>query len=81
MFQWKTIMCNVCCCGCAPMPTSAVELSADDSNIVEYQKEKDIAREVAYHPNDSSIALTVHQPLYPPGRIIHVVRHHPKRGE
>ncbi|XP_034235301.1 sn1-specific diacylglycerol lipase alpha isoform X2 [Thrips palmi] len=79
--KWKTIMCNVCCCGCAPMPTSAVELSADDSNIVEYQKEKDIAREVAYHPNDSSIALTVHQPLYPPGRIIHVVRHHPKKGE
>lgn len=80
--KWKTIMCNVCCgCGCAPMPTSAVELSADDSNMMEYQKEKGIAREVAYHPNDSSIALTVHQPLYPPGRIIHVVRHHPKKGE
>lgn len=79
--QWKTIVCSVVCCGCAPMPTSAVELSADDSNMMEYQKEKDIAREVAYHPSDSSIALTVHQPLYPPGRIIHVVRHHPKKGE
>ncbi|XP_052133526.1 diacylglycerol lipase-alpha isoform X4 [Frankliniella occidentalis] len=79
--KWKTIMCSVVCCGCAHMPTSAVELGADDSNMMEYQKEKDIAREVAYHPNDSSIALTVHQPLYPPGRIIHVVRHHPKKGE
>ncbi|XP_046382989.1 diacylglycerol lipase-alpha-like isoform X2 [Ischnura elegans] len=33
------------------------------------------------HPTDSSIALTVHQPLYPPGRIIHIVRHHPSKGE
>lgn len=48
----------------------------------EYQQQKDAAREsVALHPSDSSIALTVHQPLYPPGRIIHVVRHHPSKGE
>ena len=30
------------------------------------------------HPLDSSINLSVHQPLYPPGNIIHIVRHHPK---
>jgi len=47
----------------------------------EYQKEKDVAREMAFHPSDSSIALTLHQPLYPPGKIIHIVRHHPTKGE
>ncbi|UYV66257.1 PARVA [Cordylochernes scorpioides] len=33
--------------------------------------------DVTTHPSDASIALTVHQPLYPPGRIIHIVRSHP----
>nr|CAD7568830.1 unnamed protein product [Timema californicum] len=74
-------MCSVVCCGCAPIPTSAVELKADGTSIMEYQKEKGAARDIPIHPSDSSIALTVHQPLYPPGRIIHVVRHHPTKGE
>ena len=30
------------------------------------------------HPTDSQIALTTHTPLYPPGKIIHIVRNHPK---
>ncbi|XP_067000117.1 diacylglycerol lipase-alpha [Anabrus simplex] len=77
--KWKTIFCSVICCGCAPVPTSAVELQA--SSMVDYQREKDAAREVTMHPSDSSIALTVHQPLYPPGKIIHIVRHHPTKGE
>ncbi|XP_037087617.1 diacylglycerol lipase-alpha-like, partial [Pollicipes pollicipes] len=34
-------------------------------------------RQLSAHPSDSTIALTVHQPLYPPGRVMHVVRHHP----
>ena len=29
-------------------------------------------------PWDSSINLSVHQPLYPPGKIIHLVRKYPK---
>ena len=29
-------------------------------------------------PWDSSVNLSVHHPLYPPGRIIHLVRHYPK---
>jgi sn1-specific diacylglycerol lipase len=33
-------------------------------------------KELSSHPNDASIALTVHQPLYPPGQIIHIVRNH-----
>lgn len=39
------------------------------------------ARNATTHPNDSSIALTLHRPLYPPGRIIHIIRHHPTANE
>lgn len=44
-------------------------------------QERGTARSTSAHPTDSSIALTLHQPLYPPGRIIHIVRHHPKPDE
>ena len=30
------------------------------------------------HPWDSTVNLSVHQPLYPPGRVIHIVRQYPK---
>ena len=30
------------------------------------------------HPWDSTVNLSVHQPLYPPGKIIHIVRYYPK---
>ncbi|XP_043281706.1 diacylglycerol lipase-alpha isoform X2 [Venturia canescens] len=78
--KWKTIACSVMCCGCGSMPTSAANLEAGGC-ISEYQRDKDLAREQTIVPNDSSIALTLHTPLYPPGRIIHVVRHHPNKGE
>ncbi|KAL0189581.1 hypothetical protein M9458_016680, partial [Cirrhinus mrigala] len=29
------------------------------------------------HPSDLSIALSASTPLYPPGRVIHVVHNHP----
>ena len=32
------------------------------------------------HPNDSQISLTHHNPLYLPGKIIHIVRSHPKES-
>ena len=38
-----------------------------------------VKKELSIHPNDSSIALTVHRPFYPPGKIIHIVRSHPKK--
>lgn len=66
--QWKTITCSVMCCGCGTVPTSAANLEAGGS-ISQYQREKDLARSQG------------HKPLYPPGRIIHVVRHHPNKGE
>ena len=34
-------------------------------------------RVYARYPNLLT-SLSIHQPLYPPGRIIHIVRHHPK---
>ncbi|XP_067642320.1 uncharacterized protein inaE isoform X2 [Eurosta solidaginis] len=79
--KWKTISCSVICCGCGPEPTSVVEMSGKDTHINQYQEQKDTARSTSAHPTDSSIALTLHQPLYPPGRIIHIVRHHPKPEE
>ncbi|XP_073977437.1 inactivation no afterpotential E isoform X3 [Rhodnius prolixus] len=81
--KWKTITCSVLCCGCAPMPTSAVELKADCATMQAYQMEKKSARAAAsaVHPHDNTISLTLHQPLYPPGSIIHVVRHHPSKTE
>ncbi|KAJ8688348.1 hypothetical protein QAD02_024143, partial [Eretmocerus hayati] len=77
---WKTIACSVLCCGCGSVPTSAANLEAGGS-ISEYQRDKEAARSQACLPTDPSIALTLHRPLYPPGRIIHVVRHHPNKGE
>ena len=38
-------------------------------------------KKLSIHPNDKSISLTVHTPLYPPGSIIHLVRTHPNRDE
>lgn len=78
--KWKTIACSVMCCGCGSTPTSAANMEAGGC-ISEYQRDKDLARSQAIIPMDSSIALTLHRPLYPPGRIIHVVRHHPNKGE
>ncbi|KAK9674916.1 Lipase (class 3), partial [Popillia japonica] len=80
--KWKTITCSIVCCGCCALePTSAVELSSGDHSVSEYMTARDSARVLGVHPSDSSIALTSHQPLYPPGRIIHIVRHHPTKGE
>ncbi|XP_060532736.1 diacylglycerol lipase-alpha isoform X2 [Cylas formicarius] len=78
--KWKTITCSIICCGCS-QPTSAVELSTNERDVCEYMRSKENARCMGMHPADSTIALSSHQPLYPPGRIIHVVRHHPTSGQ
>ncbi|XP_050302492.1 diacylglycerol lipase-alpha isoform X2 [Anthonomus grandis grandis] len=78
--KWKTITCSIICCGCSE-PTSAVEMSSQKTEVSEYMRTKKDARCTGLHPSDSTIALTSHQPLYPPGRIIHVVRDHPKKGQ
>ncbi|XP_018570256.1 sn1-specific diacylglycerol lipase alpha isoform X2 [Anoplophora glabripennis] len=78
--KWKTITCSVLCCGCS-QPTSAVELSTGEQDVTEYMRSKENARHMGIHPSDSTIALTSHQPLFPPGRIVHIVRHHPTSGQ
>lgn len=68
--KWKTIGASVRCCG-------AWEDSGGEAE--EFSTTRAAMRDHASHPSDSSIALTVHQPLYPPGRILHVVRNHPNK--
>ncbi|KAF8791182.1 Sn1-specific diacylglycerol lipase alpha like protein [Argiope bruennichi] len=69
--KWKIIMGGVFCCCPEDLKFDSMEGFGDKSNF----------RDVTTHPSDSSIALTVHQPLYPPGRIIHIVRNHPKKED
>ncbi|KAK9886536.1 hypothetical protein WA026_016811 [Henosepilachna vigintioctopunctata] len=78
--KWKTITCSIICCGCT-QPTSVEDMIEKDTIISEYSMSKQRARKESLHPSDATIALTSHHPLYPPGRIIHVVRHHPTKGE
>ncbi|KAG0728194.1 Sn1-specific diacylglycerol lipase alpha [Chionoecetes opilio] len=68
--KWKTIGASVRCCG-------AWEDSGGEAE--EFSTTRAAMRDHASHPSDSSIALTVHQPLYHPGRILHVVRNHPDK--
>ncbi len=71
--KWKIIGAGILCC--CPKNEDKVEFTLEDIDI----QNKD--KELSAHPNDDSIALTVHPPLYPPGRIIHLVRNHPKKSE
>lgn len=74
-----------CCCCVKPEFAMPQRLSSAPSIQSEefmrtHRSLKDL-REVILHPNESALSLTVHQPLYPPGRIMHIVRHHPKKDE
>ncbi|XP_074647959.1 diacylglycerol lipase-alpha-like [Tubulanus polymorphus] len=64
--KWKIIFGSVVC-GCC---------SDKDGEGFDFQLEKE--RETSVHPCDSQVALTRHTPLFPPGKIIHIVRNHPK---
>jgi len=63
--KWTTIARTMACCS-----SQAEEegLGSDSATAA-----------INVHPMDCSVNLSVHQPLYPPGRIIHIVRHHPKK--
>ncbi|KAK3098738.1 hypothetical protein FSP39_022580 [Pinctada imbricata] len=63
--KWKIIM-RALCCG----NKDAHRMKLDDIHL-------EVERNVHAHPSDSQIALSSHTPLYPPGKIIHVVRSHP----
>lgn len=74
--KWKTIACNMICCCCGPEPTSVIQMGEKDANVNAYNELKEKSRHSSSHPNDKSIALSLHHPLFPPGRIVHIVRHH-----
>lgn len=63
-FQWNIIM-KALCCG----STSASQLTYDSIK-------EDLERNVTKHPSDEQIGLTAHKPMFPPGKIILVVRNH-----
>ncbi|XP_045197127.2 diacylglycerol lipase-alpha-like isoform X2 [Mercenaria mercenaria] len=62
--KWKIIM-KALCCG----TESASQLTYDDIK-------EDLERNVTKHPSDELIGLTAHKPMFPPGKIILVVRKH-----
>ena len=68
----------VCCTGNREEWTAEeveAQLSPNKSAV---NKNKDLPDEINIHPWDSTVNLSVHQPLYPPGRIIHLVRYYPR---
>ncbi|CAG9802490.1 unnamed protein product [Chironomus riparius] len=79
--KWKTIACNMICCCCGAEPASVVKMSEQDSYVNAYNEKKEKSRHSTVHPNDKSIALSLHHPLFPPGRIVHIVRHHTTQNE
>lgn len=62
--QWKIIF-KALCCG----TESASQLTYDDIK-------EDFERNATKHPSDELIGLTAHKPMFPPGKIILVVRKH-----
>ncbi|XP_021355357.1 sn1-specific diacylglycerol lipase alpha-like isoform X2 [Mizuhopecten yessoensis] len=64
--KWKIIARGLCCGS-----EDAEKLTLDDIQM-------EVERDNTAHPLDSQIGLSTHRPLYPPGKIIHVVRSHPR---
>ena len=64
-------------CCCPESDDDGIKAMADGLEIDEEMKHDKESR-YFLHPSDSQIALTTHTPLYIPGKIIHVVRNHPK---
>ncbi|XP_076467047.1 diacylglycerol lipase-alpha-like isoform X2 [Babylonia areolata] len=62
--KWNIISKGFCCC--------SNERFFDDGNL-------DVERDATAHPSNSAIGLSAHVPLYPPGKMIHVVRSHVSR--
>ncbi|XP_043192219.1 diacylglycerol lipase-alpha-like [Amphibalanus amphitrite] len=72
--KWRVIGGGMSCCGCCCSEEEASSAACGDL----VQRRLAGRQLSAAHPSDSTIALTVHQPLYPPGRVMHIVRHHPE---
>ncbi len=69
LHQWRIIAGGTKC-----IPKSELPLEDDDPQS---QPAAPPSSRLWLHPSDLSIALSASTPLYPPGRIIHVVHNHP----
>lgn len=67
--QWRIIVGGTKC-----IPKSELPVEDDDPQS---QPAAPPSSRLWLHPSDLSIALSASTPLYPPGRIIHVVHNHP----
>ena len=67
--QWRIIAGGTKC-----IPKSELPVEED---VVQVQPAAPPNSRLWLHPSDLSIALSASTPLYPPGRIIHVVHNHP----
>ncbi|CAG0905676.1 unnamed protein product [Darwinula stevensoni] len=70
--QWGTILGCMCC---------RPQEELDSMLLEEFLGNREKIRANTHAPRDSTIVLTTHQTLYPPGRIIHIVRRHPTDEE
>lgn len=70
-------MSSIMCCGGDEEAQVTESNSGSQMEMYELMKQEKEAR-YFLHPSDSQIALTSHTPLFLPGRIIHIVRNHPK---
>ena len=75
LLQWKTLAGSMLCCTGSRTEWTAEEVEAQLSPRA--VKNKNLP-DLNIHPWDSTVNLSVHQPLYPPGKIIHIVRYYPK---
>lgn len=75
--KWKTLSCSLvrcCCCCCLPH-------RLPNHNIQEYKEQKVCARSAVDHTLDNERKLSLHHPLFPPGRIIHIGKEDPDSNE
>jgi len=71
--KWNILGSGLMCCD----RRKELLLTPGQSNVEEGLKEVPLSP-VTGHSSDVNITLPTHQPLYPPGQIIHIVRQHPK---
>lgn len=90
--KWKILGSSMLCCG-RRKDNTTTKMSA--SPVVSIEDggggSKDVpstattapitATPLTKHPSDTNVSLSTHQPLYPPGRIVHIVRQHPKTSD
>lgn len=85
--KWKILGSSMICCGrrkeTTPKISSSPVVSIEDGGggSKDVPSTATAAINLTKHPSDTNVSLSTHQPLYPPGRIIHIVRQHPKTSD